>query len=101
MIGDAFEMDYNPYTVLFLGRPFLPKTFQKFIEKLEGTLAHPITFIYWVDQQSGHLLKDRQGWTLQFREKLTSIRGLRIAGTPQSYSIWIYDPSVRTEGIEE
>ena len=101
MIGDAFEMDYNPYTVLFLGRPFLPKTFQKFIEKLEGTLAHPITFIYWVDQQSGHLLKDRQGWTLQFREKLTSIRGLRIAGTPQSYSIWIYDLSVRTEGIEE
>ena len=100
-IGDAFEMDYNLYTVLFMNRPFLPKTFLEFIEKLESTLTHPITFIYWVDQQSGHLLKDRQGWTLQFREKLTSIRGLRIAGTPQSYSIWIYDPSVRTEGIEE
>ena len=29
-IGDAFEMDYNPYTVLFMNRPFLPKTFLEF-----------------------------------------------------------------------
>ena len=26
-LGDAFKLDYNPYTVLFLGRTFLPKTF--------------------------------------------------------------------------
>ena len=32
MIGDAFRLDYNDYTVLFLGRPFLPKTFQQFLE---------------------------------------------------------------------
>ena len=74
-IGDAFEMDYNPYTVLFMNRPFLPKTFLEFIEKLESTLTHPITFIYWVDQQSGYLLKDRPGWNMQFREKLTCVSG--------------------------
>ena len=32
-LGDAFKLDYNPYTVLFLGRPFLPKTFLEFIER--------------------------------------------------------------------
>ncbi len=95
ILGDAFRMDYNPYTVLFLGRPFLPKTFLQFIEKLESGLTHPITLIYWVDQQSGYLLKDRPGWDMRFREKLANIHGLKIATTPQSYSIWTYDPSRR------
>ena len=96
-VGDAFQMDYNPYTILFLGRPFLPVTFLQFIEKLESGLAHSITLIYWVDQQSGYLLKDRPGWEKRFREKLTVINGLRIANVPQSYSIWTYDPARRAE----
>jgi SAM-dependent methyltransferase len=29
ILGDAFQLDYTPYTVLFLGRPFLPKTFEQ------------------------------------------------------------------------
>ena len=91
-LGDAFKLDYNPYTVLFIGRPFLPVTFLEFIELLEGTLTHPITLIYWVDQQSGHLLKDRPGWEMRFREKLFCIYGIKIASVPQSYSIWTYDP---------
>ena len=91
-LGDAFGMDYNPYTILFLGRPFLPKTFLQFIEKLESGLNHPITLIYWVDQQSGYLLEDRPGWKKQFREKLSVIHGLKIGPVPQSYSIWTYDP---------
>ena len=49
IIGDAFKIDYNQYTVLFLHRPFLPKTFFEFIGILESQLTHPITFIYWVD----------------------------------------------------
>ena len=32
--GDAFDIDYNEYTVLFMNRPFLPDTFYKFIERL-------------------------------------------------------------------
>ena len=97
MIGDAFKLDYNPYTVLFLGRPFLPITFMEFLERLEGTLSHPITFIYWVDQQSGHLLADRPGWEMHYRETLNKIYGIKIAKVPQSYSIWTYDPRKRTE----
>ena len=91
-LGDAFQMDYNPYTILFMGRPFLPKTFIQFIERFEAGLSHPITLIYWVDQQSGYLLKDRPGWTLLFREKVHMIKGLRIAKYPQYYSIWKYSP---------
>ena len=44
--GDVFRMDCNPYTVLFMGRPFLPVTFLQFIEKLEKELTHPVTLIY-------------------------------------------------------
>ena len=100
-LGDAFQLDYNPYTVLFLGRPFLPKTFLEFLVRLEETLTHSITFVYWVDQQSGHLLRDRPGWEMEYRETLTTIHGMRIAKSPQSYSIWTYDPSSRIDGNDE
>ena len=99
-VGDAFQLDYNPYTVLFLGRPFLPVTFQQFIEKLESGVTHPVTLIYWVDQQSGYLLKDRPSWEKQFREKLHVIHGLKIAKAPQSYSIWTYDPARQAEAVD-
>lgn len=92
-IGDAFKLDYNRYTILFLGRPFLPKTFLEFLELMESQLTHPITFIYWVDQQSGQMLKGRAGWTMKWREELYSIHGLRIAISPQWYSIWDYTPN--------
>ena len=91
-IGDAFKLDFNQYTVLFLNRPFLPKTFAEFLEILEGQLKHPITFIYWVDQQSGFMLNSRRGWTMKYREVLYRIHGLHIADCPQGYSIWEYDP---------
>ena len=97
IIGDAFMLDFNPYTILFLGRPFLPNTFSEFLERLEGNLRHPITFIYWVDQQSGYLLADRPGWEMKYRETITKIHGIKIAKVPQRYSIWTYDPGKRTE----
>ena len=95
IIGDAFLLDYNPYTVLFMGRPFLPQTFLSFVEHLESSLTHPITLIYWVDQQSGYLLKKRSGWEMQMREKITRMHGIRIAKVPQGFSIWTYDPNKR------
>ena len=94
--GDAFRLDYNAYTVLFMGRPFLPKTFLQFLETLETNLTHPIRLVYWVDQQSGYLLKDRPGWRRQFRETLKTVWGLKISRTPQSYSIWDYDPALKS-----
>lgn len=91
-IGDAFKIDYNPYTVLYLHRPFLPKTFVEFIGVLESQLTHPITFIYWVDQQSGHYLKERPGWTSKHHEIINSIHGVRLPSGPQGYSVWEYTP---------
>ena len=40
--GNAFELDYNEYTVLFMGRPFETEMFHKFIDELELELKHPI-----------------------------------------------------------
>lgn len=95
-IGDAFKTDFNQYSVLFLGRPFLPKTFHEFLEILEPQLTHPITFIYWVDQQSGYMLKDRSGWRLKYREMISEIHGLKICdGHPQGFSVWEYIPEER------
>ena len=90
MIGDAFDINYDQYTILFLGRPFLPKTFAEFIDILEKQLTHPITFIYWVDQQSGHYLKGRKGGEMKIREKIEKIHGIKTPGVPQWYSIWEY-----------
>lgn len=92
IIGDAFKINLNDYNVFFLGRPFLPNTFLEFLEKLEKDVTHPVTFIYWVDQQSGHYLKDREGWTLQYREKLQKIDKYIIFPIPLGFSIWNYNP---------
>lgn len=92
IIGNAFDIDFNGYNVFFLGRPFLPKTFTEFIEKMEGQLTHPVTFIYWVDQQSGYLLKDRKGWTMLHRGRIHRIKGLYTCSFPQGCSVWTYDP---------
>ena len=93
ILGDAFQLDYSAYSVLFLGRPFLPKTFLQFVEKIEAELKHSVTLIYWVDQQSGYLLRDRPGWEMHYREKVETVCGLRIAKVPQFYSIWTYNPA--------
>lgn len=97
IIGDALQLDYNRFTVLSLARSFLPKTFLAFAERLEETLTHPITLIYWYDQESGYHLKNRPGWTMTMRETITRIHGIRIHTWPQSYSIWIYDPKKRED----
>lgn len=94
-IGDAFELDYDQYTVLFLGRPFLPKTFEQFLSAFESQMTHPVTFIYWVDQQSGHLLNNREGWTMMKREIVRKIFGVKLPSGPQGYSIWEYIPPHR------
>ena len=98
MIGDAFQIDYNSYTILGLARSFLPKTFLSFVETLEKTLTHPITLVSWYDQLGGHLLKDRPGWELQKSGVLDRIRGIKVASFRQTYSIWVYDPQ-RMEAV--
>ncbi len=98
IVGDALALDYDPFTVISLARSFLPGTFLDFTERLESTLTHPVTLIYWYDRESGHLLNGRPGWEMRMREELARLRGLRIARWPQSYSIWTYDPEKRKAG---
>ena len=96
-IGDAFQLDYDQHNVLFLGRPFLPKTFEQFLNLFESQVTHPITFIYWVDQQSGYLLNGRKGWTRKTKGIIDKMYGLKVHDTPQGYSIWEYEPQNETE----
>lgn len=101
IIGDAFRIDFNEYTVLGLARSFLPKTFLAFVELLEKTLTHPITLVSWYDQQSRHLLRDRPGWELQKYGTIDRIRGIKTASCPQGYSIWKYDPRKREAAADK
>lgn len=93
MIGDAFEVDYNDYTVLSVARPFLTHTRYAFFEYLERHLRHPITLIYWWGMGPG--VEGHAGWTLKYREKLDAIHGLKVVTGEQDFSIWEYDPTQR------
>ena len=93
--GDAFKIDFNNYNVFFLNRPFLPKTFMQFIMLLEQNLNHTVTFIYWVDQQSGFFLKNRSGWKMLYREMIFKLKGIQVAPVPQGFSVWTFNPAER------
>ena len=93
--GDAFGLDYNDYTVLFMYRPMETDTFKLFVELLEMQLKHSIKLYYYVDVQSGYYLNDRPGWNLIKREEVFRIKGRYIHKEPQRYSIWTYEPLVK------
>ena len=95
MIGDAFTLDYNPYTILTMARPFLPKTLLAFIEHLESTLTHPVTLISWCDQQGIPVLNGRPGWSKQEGGAILRVKGFKLFPWPQAYSVWVYDPDKR------
>ena len=90
--ANAFELDYNDYTVLFMGRPFETQMFHKFIDELEQKLTHPIRIFYWCDTQSGDYLENRKGWVRRRREMISRSHGLYMYYTPQGFSLWEYTP---------
>lgn len=95
LIGDAFQLDYNGFTVLTLARSFLTVTFQSFVQRLEETLTHPIKMISWYDQGDQHFMANRPGWHMQYHELVKRTHGLRAALTPQSFTVYTYDPEKR------
>ncbi len=101
IIGDALQYDYAACTVICLARPFLPKTFLAFIAHLESVLTHPVRLVYWYDQESVWMLKNRPGWEKVMRETVFKIHGFSIASSPQGYSIWKYDPGKGARGGQE
>ncbi|MBE6925017.1 MAG: class I SAM-dependent methyltransferase [Ruminococcaceae bacterium] len=91
--GDAFQIDYNDYSVLLLGRPFELPMLGRFIKKLEQELTRPVTIFIWSDQETGETLDGRAGWTLNRRGWVFRKRGLWVSRSPQRYSVWRYDPT--------
>ncbi len=91
--GNAFDLNYNNYSVIYMGRPFLDnEIFYKFIGYLESTLTHPISLYFWVEQYTGDFLNKRAGWKLKTRKSILFVKGLFVTITPQRYSIWRYTP---------
>lgn len=90
--GNAFDLDFNDYTVLFLGRPFETETFHVFIDQLEDKLIHPVKLFYWWDTQSGAYLENRKGWVRKRREMIGKSHGLYMYYNPQGFSLWEYTP---------
>lgn len=90
--GNAFELDYNDYSVLFMGRPFETETFYRFIDQLEEKLKRKIRLFYWWDTQSGAYLEKRKGWTMIRRDWIYKSHGLYMYHCPQRYTLWEYTP---------
>ena len=90
--ANAFDIDYNEFTVLFLGRPFETEVFYKFVNKLEETLNHKIKLYYWWDTQSGAYLENRPGWKGIRRRWIFMSHGLFMYSCPQRYTVWEYTP---------
>jgi len=90
---DAFQIDYNAYSVLLLGRPFEFQTLGRFIKKLEQELTRPVTVFIWCDQETRTIMDSRPGWTLHRRGWSFRKRGLWLHRNPQRYSVWTFDPT--------
>ena len=92
--GDAFGVDFNNYTVLFMYRPMDMDTFIMFVNLLEMTLKKEIKLYYYADGESGFYLNERPGWDMLIREDIYKAGGYYIHKIPQRYSVWIYRPAV-------
>ena len=91
--GDAFGLDFNDYTVLFMYRPMDRDAFYLFINLLEMTLTHEVKVYYYADGESGFYLNERPGWDLITRQDIYHVHGRYIHTIPQRYSIWKYTPA--------
>ena len=90
--GNAFDIDFDLYTHFFMYRPMDLFTFYTFIRKLEESLTHKITLIYYADIESGLFLDEREGWKVLARDKIFIRNGRFIHLEPQRYSIYEYSP---------
>lgn len=88
--ADAFSLDFDRFTVFYLFRPFLPKTFTEFIELLESQLTHPVRLVFL--SQGVRELYNRPGWERLNGGSVYLIHGMPVAGCPQSWSVWRYAP---------
>ena len=94
--GDAFDLQYDEFTVIYYFNSFKTEYFVKFIHLLEEQLTHPIRFYFMTDHGHWQYLKGRPGWKGYFRKKTFMKYGLCMWGSPQYYSLWKYTPSYKS-----
>ncbi len=98
--GDAFQEDFNQYTVLTFARALYINTHLLFIQRLEETLHHPIRFVsWWEDRRAYRFMKDRPGWHIEYRDRIDRIHGLRLAYYAEYFTVWTYDPDERKQRL--
>lgn len=89
--GNAFELNYDEYSIIMLCRPFLEEMFVSFLEKLESDITHPVTVIMYVDNYMAKYVKDKPEWTMQKQEVVFKKGLLAYSYYPLRYSIWTYN----------
>ena len=88
---NAFDVNMNDYTDIFLARPFENEMFKEYLKKLENELTHETNIYIFVDQILGNL-EDREGWTLEKRGISYFRKGFFVNYLPQRYSVYKYIP---------
>ena len=89
---NAFEIDLNEYTDIFLARPFEVEMFEKFLEKMEQEIKHEVRVYMYVDQLYIGVMDDRPRWNLEKRGISYFRKGFFVNITPQRYSVYTYKP---------
>ena len=90
---NAFDLDMNEYTDIFLARPFELDVFKEFLKKMEQDIKHEVRVYMYVDQFYGDIVDERPGWELEKRRIAYFRKGFYVNLTPQRYSVYKYIPS--------
>lgn len=91
--GDAFKIDMEEYTDIFLARPFETELFKEYLLKLEKELKQETNVYFYVDQFLGDFLDNREGWHLQKRGISYFRKGFFMSLSPQRYSVFKFIPN--------
>jgi len=89
---DVFDKDISSYNVFFLGHPFKPVSFARFIDKIENEIKHSTIVISVIDKDNYPYLLHRTGWKAIKHSIIYRYFGIRVLSSKNSYTIWSYSP---------
>ena len=93
---DVFDKDLSSYNVFFLGHPFKPVSFARFIDKIENEVKHSAIVINVIDNDNYPYLLHRIGWKAIKHSIIYRYFGIRVLPSENSYTIWSYSPKSST-----
>ncbi len=90
--GDAFDLDFNDYNIMFMFNPFYDEEIQRLIAQIEDTVNHRVTMYYYGDSVCGKYFAHRECWT-KIRRGIFFKKGpICVQYYPTRYTIWEYNP---------